>query len=920
MILHSSPHQLQPQPLHFVKQTPARRLTRRPAPRRPSGLHSYQQKASQFGPTTSSRASPAFSVPSPINASGVITAAKRTAFGLEAQDIISQKPSDTPLKVRKVRGRGASGSDSAQSIASNSSYVNRSNPITSYTGQEADAISVNRSIQCLPRSSSVSLENVNPGLHSQAVQSASSLGERAIIAAGGQITPKQIKSSPRITPKRRTSTKRRVLTKMFGGFQTKSKTPPRQRSGQSESSLFRRLSGRSESTDTSRSKSPATVAPSTETLITSQSTYNLLESPQTPRSDRVTSAPPPSPSTSSEVGLPNAGTSSQSVLPLIKPEYPPLLHLELNFIAEVESLDCKSERKIWVAIEGRGAADPPISGTRKRQLGLDVVIVIDNSHTSSQECLDNAHKNVILLAELLNRPNDRLAVFCTHCQHQVQDSENLTGCHLHPLQEPCVQSLREELQSIKDRPILPFRQSPPLDEAVGAAIRVLSQSASSRRESLRDGATHVFVFSATPADCLHIIPDFPFVHIHLVNPSSIPFPIQQASLGAWTMSTLITELDNWSVLNVDAYEDVSDRLRQTILHARNGAVVGNLTDIKIKITQKPGCGQEGVIGESFKAVVRHDQRFTLVVRLRVAMASTGTPLPQASPDPKEKARPRLEDAMAELESCLGEVEVPLFTVQATYRHSLLPENSFIVTEKTCKILKTDSTAIWSLPATATTSPQADNAKTELYKRLAFFIATRSTPKEALKEFDTFFKHVHHVAACPEFVSSVRNELHHQILVISYRASIASSTKSSSTTFENPFPCLGRFSFEANEKQQNYVLGLELSRYRSASDSPATVIHQRTTERITEHTEPDSSVDEAAQIWRHMRRDSKSRRRLRNGSHESLERMQSADDHLRELRKKAIQNKRSIGADTLRSLSMALTIPTTPESGGSVPWL
>ncbi|KAF2493146.1 hypothetical protein BU16DRAFT_583304 [Lophium mytilinum] len=777
------------------------------------------------------------------------------------------------------------------------------------------------SMQSLPRSSSVSLENSDPSLHSQAVQSTSTLGEHSNTISGGQITPKQTTSSPRITPKRRTSTKRRVLTRMLGGFQTKSKTPPRQRSGQSESSLSRRLSGKSESTDTSCSKSPTTVAQSTSTLITNQSSYNLLESPRTPKSDRVTSAPPPSPSTPSDVGLSNAGNAhSQSVPPFNKPEYPPLLNLELSFIAEVESLDCKTEKTIWVAIEGKGAAEPPISGARKRLLGLDVVIVIDNSHTSSQDCLDNAHKNVIVLAELLNRPNDRLAVFCTHCQHRVQDSESLTGCHLHPLQEPCVQALREELQSIKDRPIRPFRRSPPLDEIVGAAIRVLAQSASSRMESLRDGATHVFVFSAAPAECFRIIPDFPYVHIHLVNPSSIPFPYQQASRGAWIVPTLITELVNWSTLNLDTYEDVSDRLRQTVLHARHGAIVGNMTDIKLKMTQKPGCRIDGVVGELSKTFLRHDQRFALVARLRVVMASTGIPVPQTSPDSKETAQSRLEDAMAELETCLGEVEVPLFTVQATYRHSLLPDHSSIVTEQTYKILKTDSTALWGLPTPATISPHTDFAKTELYKRLAFFIATRSTPEEALQELDAFFRPIHRGAACPEFVSAVRNELHHQLLAIEYCANTASPTKLSSTTLENPFPCLGRFSFEANERQQTFALGLELSRGRSASDSPATVIHQRTTERITEHTEPDSSVDEAAQIWRHMRRDSKSRRRPPNGSHESLERIQSTDDHLRELRKRAIQNKRSIGADTLRSLSLALTIPTTPESGGSAPWL
>jgi len=84
---------------------------------------------------------------------------------------------------------------------------------------------------------------------------------------------------------------------------------------------------------------------------------------------------------------------------------------------------------------------------------------------------------------------------------------------------------------------------------------------------------------------------------------------------------------------------------------------------------------------------------------------------------------------------------------------------------------------------------------------------------------------------------------------------------------------------------------------------------------------DEPVDEAAQIWRHMRKNSKKARRPLNASNESLEFMQSADERLVELRKRAIRNKRSIGADTLRSLSLALTIPTSAESGdGTAPWL
>jgi len=92
--------------------------------------------------------------------------------------------------------------------------------------------------------------------------------------------------------------------------------------------------------------------------------------------------------------------------------------------------------------------------------------------------------------------------------------------------------------------------------------------------------------------------------------------------------------------------------------------------------------------------------------------------------------------------------------------------------------------------------------------------------------------------------------------------------------------------------------------------------------------PDSLViqDEARRIWRHMRRNSRTTSGIsvvsdasshvgyevrqqeqqiqRRGSQESIvDRMAAADIRINEIRLKAIQNKRSVGAETLRDFSM-----------------
>jgi hypothetical protein len=210
-----------------------------------------------------------------MNTSAVPTVTKRNAYGVETQEVISQKPSDTPLRVRKSRGSRASGSESTTSIPSNSSYASPSSYIPSYTDEKLEALPRKKSSHLLPSSSSFSLENFNPSLHSSELDSTSTLGERPFTAAGEQVTARtQTLSSPRATPKRRPSTKRRVLTRMLGGFQAKPRSSP-QRNGHSDGSLFRRLSGRSNSSNNLRSKSIATADPSMDTL-TSQSSCSLV--------------------------------------------------------------------------------------------------------------------------------------------------------------------------------------------------------------------------------------------------------------------------------------------------------------------------------------------------------------------------------------------------------------------------------------------------------------------------------------------------------------------------------------------------------------------------------------------------------------------------------------------------------------------
>lgn len=910
------PGQLHPQPLRFVKHRPLRgvahsRRTSTTLLRNQGRDDSARGRALSQHIPPSSRILSADRIPSNTPKSDIET------DGSEPQRLIRRKPSDLPLKVRKMRGSRSSETDSNTSIPSNSSYIG-------FIGDTAPSCSIegpqaSHSHNFIPSTPSPSYSRPSLNLSEKTSSSALRI-ERDDISSYAihHLSPSKPAKSPlRATLKKHPSVKRRVFTKMLGGFQPKLKLTSPRRNGQSNSSLFRRLSGKGESSGNMRSNNFRVTTPSSDTLSPSQT---CPEPPLSPFTSEVCLAVlrplPASPTAqSSPLKLPTANPT-QSLATVARTRLAPLpvLNLNLKFLPEIEYLEPTAEKTFWVAIEVKGDVSSIASPTCGGQSpsSLDVIVVVDNSQSASQECLDNTCRFVLLLANILSDPEDRLAVFCTTCQHHVQKSDCLTGCQLHPLNAPCPQILKEELQAIREGPILPCRQGAKLGATVGAALCVLSGPSPTGFQPLRWKSSIVFVFSANPAECLDIVPLFPLTQIYLVNPSVIPFPMEAGVCQNWDVPLTISNLSNWTPLNIDNCEYIPDRLRQVVTHARGGGSNDDISDISVKVVPCPGCQIEGVLGNSSKRVLRLGQNFSMFVRVKADM-TTNRISPRLMRDANPKQKSNIEIAFAELEQLLGETEFQLFTVRAIYKHSLFPPNTAVVTEETCIIRKLDRTAVWGAPSFNNSDLQNDRARAELHKRLAFFIATNSTPKEALSELDRVFSRPNRNTACPRFVNLVRKELHHQLLVLGHRAT-AEPSKVMPNNCQDHFPCLGRFSFEAVEKKFPTVcLGLELSKAKSPSGSPVTVIHQR----LTENTEPEELTDQATQIWRHMRKDSKVRQKPANSSNESIIRLELSDERIRELRKRAIQNKRSVGADTLRSL--ALVGPATFE-GVNAPWL
>jgi len=263
------PGQLHPQPLRFVKHRPLRGVAHS---RRISTtlLRNQGQDGSVRGRALSRHMPPSSRILSADRMPSNTLKSDIETDGSEPQRLIRRKPSDLPLKVRKTRGNRSSETDSNTSIPSNSSYngfIDDTAPSCSIEGPQAS-----HSHNFIPSTPSPSYSQPSLNLSEKTSSGTLQIGRNDISSyATRHLSPsKPVESPLRTTLKRHPSVKRRVFTKMLGGFQPKPKLTSPRRNGQSDSSLFRRLSGKGESSRNMRSKSFRVTTPSSDALSPSQ--------------------------------------------------------------------------------------------------------------------------------------------------------------------------------------------------------------------------------------------------------------------------------------------------------------------------------------------------------------------------------------------------------------------------------------------------------------------------------------------------------------------------------------------------------------------------------------------------------------------------------------------------------------------------
>lgn len=344
-------------------------------------------------------------------------------------------------------------------------------------------------------------------------------------------------------------------------------------------------------------------------------------------------------------------------------------------------------------------------------------------------------------------------------------------------------------------------------------------------------------------------------------------------------------------------------------------VCGTITTLRLCFKPMRGCRIRDVIGRKTMKDLKLDQECHLFIRLHVPKIRTRD----------DKADPDQDSLFTELESIVGTLETEILHVEARYRHSMLPSDNVVTVRHICKIKRPKSESRWSMISSAGNEAPSTDAQ----KRLARYIASEYPIGQALELMQAYLdpNAKQEVDICEirnslvdglcQQQASSNDDLKPAVVVtdidwnpsasaiqITDHFSTAPSTPAAADCPSQPPSA----PFHATHKRQPSSTSL----LTPTIFAPPLISAPKTTTALSKLASQSSnalgspidpssgSQDTARQLWRHIRRTSLSAKQLEEMTPERLEHLEASDDTLREIRRRALANKRSIGAETLKA--------------------
>jgi hypothetical protein len=369
-------------------------------------------------------------------------------------------------------------------------------------------------------------------------------------------------------------------------------------------------------------------------------------------------------------------------------------------------------------------------------------------------------------------------------------------------------------------------------------------------------------------------------------------------------------------------------------HPPTETACGAITTLRLCFKPVQGCQLREVIGQKSVRDLAIGQQCSLFIKLRVPRIRM-----------RDSTIDRDQDSLfTELESIIGTLKTEVLHVEARYRHSMLPMDNVVTVRHACKIKRPKTESRWSIAAHS----DECESQAEVHAMLARYLACHYSADKALELLEQY------QGAAALARSGVReifealndeaqNEQTHKLndskpsvivtdIDLNMLDSAAppsehfSTAPNTPTTLEEshsqPFISFTEVNtVEAKPPMQptSVKLAPPLLTARKTTTRVSTEISSSTRVNVTESNEPSESQDSARQFWRHIRRTSLSAKQLQEMTAELLNQIEADDDHLRELRRRALANKRSIGAETLRAWKWEESMQER-EKHGEAPWM
>ena len=644
--------------------------------------------------------------------------------------------------------------------------------------------------------------------------------------------------------------------------------------------------------------------PSTQGTVESNLDRTIASFPQPPRSSDL--------SFTDTLAISTADKRN-SELVLSNKLMPTIVTTRISIFPEVESVDTDGGQTIWIAVEVAGDVSIPRIDLESNSIplrALDVVVILDTSSYTSSSCFKTAREVALYISTKLEQTIDRFAIICSAddsgIPQVVSPLKSIKDLDVKPMLKS-LERPRSENQTIS-------KDASHLRLALDASIGML-QSAPQEVSTERHG--HVFVLTANMGNWNSSMKSDSTIRVHMVHPGPLPWKGQREFSNGWQLRSLYPPKDGSKGFSDKG--SLAAGVENILSHARIGTATGHITDMKISVTPGTNCAIEGILGSTEVPVLRPGQTSSLFVKVKLGafvLRKSSMPFFRSSRDSEDGI-----DLLTQLNAMLGEVSSDVLTVDVTHKHTLFPRGTIMTASSNASLRRHTPQSEWNgTPAAPRLDDSSDN-RNQLQQRLAFFIATNHSPREAIAALQDMFGLDGCLSVCPMYLRYIATELRYQSRVTErYRLSSSvdivdhdEPPRNSMNGFPGSlFDISNQLATPSILEQRPRIPSTIEERGSSPEPSPtAPIVPIRSLERAASK-EP---VDQARKIWTDMRR---ARRWGIHGS--SGEVWENTDDSLLELKINALKNKRSVGAETLNSFSFGAETHGGRATTGISPWL